>query len=194
MQPLKTSARPSSESTIGCCDAALRSRMLSRRWPSAMLPWAKKPPESGPRACIALAIASFAQRPEWPRNRISPQSPHIILTDPRVRSILSDVLSRSHPLGLSTYRLPISGLNRRRTSKQRRHFTKCCLRRQSDALTRQLVPGLSNNNLTENFGSRGSWSMIIRNAVISECVPRDDRCEIVRFFVVSARSLNERRR
>src|SRR5580704_18150564 len=79
MQPLNTMARPSWESTMGCCDAAARSMMLSRRWPKATRSCMKAPPASGPRACIASVMAAMQPPAALPSKVTSPQMPHIFL-------------------------------------------------------------------------------------------------------------------
>src|SRR6185312_8756339 len=78
MQPLNTSVKPSSLSTIGCAPCTERSMIDSRRCPNATGPCAMMPSESGPRATIAPVIrATAATSAARPSNRTSPQIPHI---------------------------------------------------------------------------------------------------------------------
>src|SRR3712207_5110987 len=78
MHRVKTSVRPSAESTSGCEPVTLRSMIESRRWASATGPWAQIPSPSGPRCCrqplIRAQAATSAPRPS---KRSSPARPHI---------------------------------------------------------------------------------------------------------------------
>jgi hypothetical protein len=51
--------------------------MLSRRWPNATRLCENDPPASGPRGCIAAAIAGTALPAALPSKVISPQMPHM---------------------------------------------------------------------------------------------------------------------
>src|SRR4029453_18949793 len=83
MQPLKIRLNPSSESTIGCDPATLRSMIDSRRWPKATGPRHQTPQPSGPRGDSTALIRSIAATSAYcPSNLSSPTSPHM--------SVLSD--------------------------------------------------------------------------------------------------------
>src|SRR5947208_486570 len=80
MQPLKTTTRPRSLSTIGWAACSERSITLSRRCPRAAGPWAHIPALSGPRdACRPVILATASTSAARLSNRSSPLSPHICL-------------------------------------------------------------------------------------------------------------------
>src|SRR5690348_4393604 len=77
MQPFQQTAKPRSESTIGCAPASDRSMIFRRRWPSATRPWDHTPAPSGPRGAIASAMAETAATSGVrPSRRTSPAAPH----------------------------------------------------------------------------------------------------------------------
>src|SRR3954469_1885487 len=79
MQPLKTTARPSSGSTIGWAAASDRSMIESRRWPSGTQPPDHDPAPSAPLDHIASLIRStVAKSARPPSTTTSPAIPHMI--------------------------------------------------------------------------------------------------------------------
>src|SRR5581483_6571854 len=77
MQPLNTSARPSSGSIRGWAPRSDRSMIFSRRWARAMLPEDQLPPASGPRDCMVPAMRSTAATSGGRSHASSPARPHI---------------------------------------------------------------------------------------------------------------------
>src|SRR5260370_23804655 len=87
MHPLNTTARPSSESTIGWWPRLERSMMARRRCPRATPPADHIPAPSGPRGAMTSAMRATAPTSgRRPSTRTSPAIPHIS-TLPNIRQL-----------------------------------------------------------------------------------------------------------
>ena len=82
MQPLKTTASPSSESTIGCAPRSERSMIAQPAMARAMPPCAQAPEPSGPRGASASAIRVDQARRRPGRRTTAPRRSRTRLRSP----------------------------------------------------------------------------------------------------------------